>query len=296
MKLALTIPGIGNIDSSTLPPGIQTGGIFGTGERIISVLIQALIISALGFALYIIVQAAFNMMTSGGDKERFAHGRERLRYAIIGLFVIFFSFFIINLTGNLFGVQLIKFTPLPDPCPIGIYCAGTCYSDSYIEENYPPPLCGAECTIKNGIKGLYPKECAIPTPVPTSVPTQNPTLSPIPTPDQTLSPTPPDIQKTFFKPGETINKILPWPVTITSGRPAKRMIDCIFKGGDSKNIKTEIRLSNDPGKIYDEGEEISFPNNVSNIDIRMLVRPGASPTCFEKITCNLISREPGSTG
>src|SRR3989344_7031360 len=103
-KLALTIPGFGNIDPKILPTGIQTGRLSGTGENIISVLIEFLIIAALGFALFMIVRAGLNMITSGGDKERFAQGRERLRFAIIGLLVIFFSFAIINLLGNLFGI------------------------------------------------------------------------------------------------------------------------------------------------------------------------------------------------
>lgn len=113
-KLALSIPGFPNIDLG-LPPGVPTGGL-DAGNKIISVFIEVLFIAALGFALYMIAHAAFNMITSGGDKERFAQGRERLRYAIIGLLVMFISFFILTLLARFFNVPLIG--PIPTPTPI----------------------------------------------------------------------------------------------------------------------------------------------------------------------------------
>jgi len=109
MEIALTIPGPdGNpikIDSGLPAP---TGGLFTTGQSIILVAIELLVLGAVLFAIFTIVRAGINMMTSGGDKEKFQRGRERLRYAIIGLIVIFFSIFLVSYIGNLFGTNLLQ--------------------------------------------------------------------------------------------------------------------------------------------------------------------------------------------
>lgn len=157
-KIALSIPGFGKIDVG-LPKGVPTGG-FDTLNKIVSVLIEFALIAALGFALYTIAHAAFNMITSGGDKERFAQGRERLRFAIIGLIVIFLSFLILNFFGKLFGVPLLTRTCNSGS---GIYCAGSCYPNDWIAKTFP---CGASCITKKGVPGLYPDTCLNPTPTP----------------------------------------------------------------------------------------------------------------------------------
>lgn len=119
-KLALSIPGFGNIDSG-LPKGVPTGGLFkeeggkvvaGTGINAIWVGIELLLVGAVLLSLFFIIRGGINMMTSGGDKEKFQRGRERVRYAIIGLIVIFLSFLLVNILGTLFGINLLSF-PIP---------------------------------------------------------------------------------------------------------------------------------------------------------------------------------------
>ena len=151
MKFALSLPDFGKIDTG-LPKGVPTGGM-DSANKIISVLIEFALIAAIGFALYTIAHAAFNMITSGGDKERFAQGREKLRFAIIGLIVIFFAFFIINFLGKFFGAPLIN--SCKSGSEYGVSCAGSCYPNSYIAKF----RCGATCTTKNGVKGLYANKC-----------------------------------------------------------------------------------------------------------------------------------------
>src|SRR3989344_6856577 len=94
--LSLSIPGSGGtpmkIDSD-LPKGVPTGGLLGTGQDVIRVAIELVIVGAVLLSLYFIIRGGINMMTSGGDKEKFQRGRERVRYSIIGLVVIFMSFF-----------------------------------------------------------------------------------------------------------------------------------------------------------------------------------------------------------
>jgi len=112
-KLSLSIPGSGGtpmqIDSD-LPKGVPKGGLLGTGQDVIGVAIEFVIVGAVLLSLYFIIRGGINMMTSGGDKEKFQAGRERVRYAIIGLIVIFLSFFLINIIETLFGINLLSFS------------------------------------------------------------------------------------------------------------------------------------------------------------------------------------------
>ena len=109
--LSLSIPGTGGtpiqIDSG-LPKGVPTGGLFGTGQNIIWVAIELFILGAILLFIYYVIRGGINMTTSGGDKEKFQQGRERVRYAIIGLIVVFFSIFMVNFIGGLFGVNLLS--------------------------------------------------------------------------------------------------------------------------------------------------------------------------------------------
>lgn len=110
MKIALSLPGFGQIDEPTgLPKGVPTGGIE-TASKVIGVIFDFVIVAAIVFAAYLLIRGGINMMTSGGDKERFAKGRERLRYAIIGLIIVFLSFGLINFIGAFFGVNLLNLT------------------------------------------------------------------------------------------------------------------------------------------------------------------------------------------
>lgn len=123
MKIALSLPDSKGtpvqIDSG-LPEGVPTGGLFdldkagniiaGTGIKVIWVAIELFLIGAVFLAIFQIVRGGVNLMTSGGEKERFVKGRERIRYGIIGLLAVFMSFFLINLISNFFGVNLLSFT------------------------------------------------------------------------------------------------------------------------------------------------------------------------------------------
>lgn len=110
--LALSIPGpSGTIkidDPTGLPSGVPTGGL-DTLDNAIGVGIQIVIIIAICFVAFTLAHAAVSMITSGGDKQRFQSARERLRWAIIGLIVIFLSFGLVNLLGTFFGVGLFSF-------------------------------------------------------------------------------------------------------------------------------------------------------------------------------------------
>lgn len=105
MKLALSIPGFGKIDSGLSVP---TGGLFDRGQNLLLVAIQVAVLGALLFSVYTMIRGGINMITSGGDKQKFQAGRERVRYAIIGLVIVFMSIFIVTFLGTAFGVNLLN--------------------------------------------------------------------------------------------------------------------------------------------------------------------------------------------
>ena len=115
--LSLSIPGSGGTPIQIEPPsGVPSGGLFdkygnaGTGISAIGVFIDLILIIAIFLSVLWIIRGGINIITSGGDKEKFQRGRERVRYAIIGLIVIFLSFFMVNIIGTLFGVSLFSFS------------------------------------------------------------------------------------------------------------------------------------------------------------------------------------------
>lgn len=107
-KLALTVPGFGKI---TAPTGVPSGGLFPMGENILKTGLQLMFIAATVLSLFFILWAGIQWITSGGDKQALEKARARLTYAIIGLIIIFLAFFIVNLIGGFFGLNLVSPTP-----------------------------------------------------------------------------------------------------------------------------------------------------------------------------------------
>lgn len=85
------------------PGNIPTGGIFETAN-IIEVFIALLIIAALILSLFFLVLGGLSYMTSGGDKQKIAQARNRITYAVLGLMVVFLSFFIVGIIYYFFRV------------------------------------------------------------------------------------------------------------------------------------------------------------------------------------------------
>jgi hypothetical protein len=110
--LTLSVPGFGNVTPQGVPsPSIPY--ILQTGVTIFFIL-------AVILALFFLVYGGIRWIISGGDKQKIAQARGTLTYAIIGLLVVFLSFFIINLIGGAFGVSLLSIPNSP-------FCVGdTC--------------------------------------------------------------------------------------------------------------------------------------------------------------------------
>lgn len=71
-------------------------------------LITAAVVFAGVVAVIFIIVAGYKYLTSGGDPKKLEGAQKTLTFAIIGLFLIVFSFLIINLISYVTGVSCIK--------------------------------------------------------------------------------------------------------------------------------------------------------------------------------------------
>lgn len=112
MKIALSIPGSGGtpikIDDG-LPPGVPTGELFGAGTNIIAAFLDLVIVLTLVYTTWQIITGGMEMIMSTGEKGRMQHSRDKVIWAILGLLIIFGSFFALNTLGHIFGVNLFFF-------------------------------------------------------------------------------------------------------------------------------------------------------------------------------------------
>ena len=60
------------------------------------------------FALFLLIFAGFRYMNSAGDPKKLEGARNTLIYAILGLLIVLFSFFIINIISIVTGAPCIK--------------------------------------------------------------------------------------------------------------------------------------------------------------------------------------------
>ncbi len=75
---------------------------------IISNLIPLLItIAGVGLLLMILL-SGFNLLTSAGDAKKMEGAKNRLTFALVGFFIIFLAYWIVQLFGIMFGLDSIK--------------------------------------------------------------------------------------------------------------------------------------------------------------------------------------------
>lgn len=95
------------------PTEIPIGGLTRSGpegtttaQEIIRNGIIILIISAILLSLAFLIIGGIQWTMSGGEKSKIDAARRKIIYAIVGLIVVFLSFFIISIFGYLFGVDI----------------------------------------------------------------------------------------------------------------------------------------------------------------------------------------------
>lgn len=100
-EIVLTIPGYGNIQTPGGVPNIGISPIIQTG-------VTLLFVFAILLTLFFLIYGGIRWIVSGGNKEKLQQARQTLTYAIIGLIVVLLSFFIINVIGGIFAVNLLS--------------------------------------------------------------------------------------------------------------------------------------------------------------------------------------------
>lgn len=101
IQLALTLPG----QTSPIPtPANFNPAITDVGSFLSGLLNIALYIAAF-MAFYWLIWGAFQYIFAQGRKEQLERARERIRWAIIGLIVIFAAYFIARYAFEIFPAQ-----------------------------------------------------------------------------------------------------------------------------------------------------------------------------------------------
>ena len=99
-KLALTIPGFSPVPTpSNLNPSIVDVGSF------LSILLNIALYIAAFMAFYWLVWAAFEYILAQGRKEQLNKAKERIRWALIGLVVVFAAYFIARYITEIFPAK-----------------------------------------------------------------------------------------------------------------------------------------------------------------------------------------------
>jgi len=104
--LALTIPQ-GNSSVQIQPPsGLPSGGL-NTVSKVLGNSLTIMLIVAVILTLIYLILGGIQWIQSGGDKQKVAQARSRITYAVIGLIVALVAFFIINVVGYFFKVNIL---------------------------------------------------------------------------------------------------------------------------------------------------------------------------------------------
>lgn len=85
----------------------QPGGAFSQFERIISSTVGVLTISAGIWFIFQIFMGAFQWLAGGGEKQALQNAQKRITNAIVGLFVVVFSYGLISLISGIFGIEIL---------------------------------------------------------------------------------------------------------------------------------------------------------------------------------------------
>ena len=99
----------------TLPSGSTITGplnIPGAGSNpTIGGILSAAVPLVLAFAglglLLMLISAGYTFLTSAGDAKKMEQGKQRLTNAVVGFFIVFAAYWIVQLVGTMFGLESI---------------------------------------------------------------------------------------------------------------------------------------------------------------------------------------------
>ena len=100
----LTLPGGSTITGPLNMPGAGSnptiGGILSAAVPLV------LAFAGLGLLL-MLISAGYTFLTSAGDAKKMEQGKQRLTNAVVGFFIVFAAYWIVQLTGTIFGLESI---------------------------------------------------------------------------------------------------------------------------------------------------------------------------------------------
>lgn len=91
------------------PSGVATGGLEpgGTGLLLLQWGLVTFFTLISLFTLYVFIMSGVGWVMSQGDKAKVQMARTRITFAVLGLIIIFGSFFFVNVMGGIFGIKLL---------------------------------------------------------------------------------------------------------------------------------------------------------------------------------------------
>lgn len=99
----ITNPALG----PTLQGDLTTGGGVGFVQKLIPSLIGLAFVAGAVLFFFMLIIAALQWITSGGDKAAVEAAKGRLTQAIIGIVILFAVYAIVSLIQNFFGINII---------------------------------------------------------------------------------------------------------------------------------------------------------------------------------------------
>lgn len=108
--LSLVTPAFAQATVNTCPVGSFAFLCNQSFSGVVGTLITTIFIIAIIAALFYLIWGGFKWLTSGGDKAGVQQAREHIIAAIVGLVIIFLSYFILNLVLGFFHLSLGTFT------------------------------------------------------------------------------------------------------------------------------------------------------------------------------------------
>lgn len=92
---------------SCLKPGTDVATLDCIGPLFSNVIIWLFTFAGI-VAFFLVVFSGIKFITSGGDAKQVEGARKTLTYAVIGLLIILFSYFLLNIIAGVTGVTCIK--------------------------------------------------------------------------------------------------------------------------------------------------------------------------------------------
>lgn len=107
--IALTIGGSGGGPTFNVALPQQLSGVGNLHiQNLVSFILSFVLAVAVLLAFFFFLFGGIRWIISQGDKKQLESAQKTIQYALVGLIVIFLSFFIINLIGFAFDVPLLN--------------------------------------------------------------------------------------------------------------------------------------------------------------------------------------------